>query len=788
MFKKPKGFSLVCVVTVLILSFITPVAFALNPQPEPPAPITVMIDQTLLQTDVSPIIENGRTLVPLRAIFEALGAEVIWNPDDRSIEAKKGSLSIQLQIGNVSALKNGVPVTIDVPPSIVDNRTLVPVRFVSEALGSEVGWDETKRQVSIRTSGGTQSPNPSVLVPSVSTLPTVTTPSVNRLRILETPNFDPKKPSLLLSNNKTVPLMPIGPEIIKAPVSFKPNYPTPAAVAERLKIVPPKATVDWRQHQTSIKDQDGRNTCVTYAVLAAMEAYYKRLDPVKYQNIDLSEQYGHYLQKLVFLQDAPRDSSFKYENAVGRWGYSGTLYAMTLFSRLYGVPEEKLLPYIGGGSYEATWEKDDDPYLDPADVWLSQYKVGNTNFQESDFPQSALNGATYGITSFAFIPWENRKNLDYYRSVLAAGFEIAFSAAIMTPDPSPDDAIWHPGTKEVGGHAMLMVGYDDDRECFIVKNSWGNDNPLENGYTLFSYDWVTSGYVFEAGYITGVIQNPTQYTRPEQRFLGRWNLDYDGWKGILDIYHIPGFFQNDWPRDSAFGSSDQRIGTFYDQEFKSYRVNGSIKGNRIEFYIDFDKPNLKYHELSGKPFYGYLFGWEPTLMAGSMASDGQPYGFYATKKDWLNGTGAAESGIKPTDYSGTWQMNHDGWKGTLTIYSVDSTTNKIKASYKTSNGKVLPVNGYVTEGRRLMMDIAFDENKPQNFSGLIFSWEKGLMAGSTPQGGSTYGWLAVRTGPPPVMKITKPEDLPVLDPPSLKELTPQLPVTPIIKLPQTIVR
>ncbi len=128
---------------------------AINPQPEPPgtSTIEVLIDGLELEMDTQPIIENNRTLVPLRAIFEALGAEVEWNPEARSIVAIKGEMSVKVWIGSLTAYKNGDVVTLDVAPKISNDRTLVPLRFVSEALGAEVGWDGIKRQVSISTSG-----------------------------------------------------------------------------------------------------------------------------------------------------------------------------------------------------------------------------------------------------------------------------------------------------------------------------------------------------------------------------------------------------------------------------------------------------------------------------------------------------------------------------------------------------------------------------------------------------------------------------------------------------------
>ncbi len=113
--------------------------------------IQVDINGSPLQMDVSPTIVNGRAMVPLRAIFQALGAAVQWNPDDRSIVATKGNTTIKLQIGSASALNNGAQVTLDAAPQIVDGRTLLPVRFVGEAFGAQVNWDAANRRVNIVT-------------------------------------------------------------------------------------------------------------------------------------------------------------------------------------------------------------------------------------------------------------------------------------------------------------------------------------------------------------------------------------------------------------------------------------------------------------------------------------------------------------------------------------------------------------------------------------------------------------------------------------------------------------
>ena len=125
-------------------------AGATTASPSEPA-VQVNINGSPLQMDVPPMIVNGRTLAPLRAIFEALGAKVQWNTSDRSIVITKGATTIRLQIGSTTALNNGAQVTLDAAPIIVNGSTLVPVRFVSEDLGALVSWEVANRQVNIVT-------------------------------------------------------------------------------------------------------------------------------------------------------------------------------------------------------------------------------------------------------------------------------------------------------------------------------------------------------------------------------------------------------------------------------------------------------------------------------------------------------------------------------------------------------------------------------------------------------------------------------------------------------------
>ncbi|MDD3267840.1 MAG: stalk domain-containing protein [Syntrophomonadaceae bacterium] len=111
--------------------------------------ITISINGKNLPSDVSPQIINSRTMVPLRAIFEALDIDVEWIPASKTVIGTKDNTRIQLTIDKTTALVNNQEVILDVPAAIVDSRTLVPVRFIGESTGQEVGWDDKTRTVAI---------------------------------------------------------------------------------------------------------------------------------------------------------------------------------------------------------------------------------------------------------------------------------------------------------------------------------------------------------------------------------------------------------------------------------------------------------------------------------------------------------------------------------------------------------------------------------------------------------------------------------------------------------------
>src|SRR5665647_3926616 len=120
--------------------------------------IGVYIDGTEVDfPDTKPYISNSRTLVPARFVVEQLGASIAWDNDTGTVSIDKGADSITLTIGSMEMGRNGVPGTMDVAPVIIDSRTMVPLRFVSEQFGVVVEWDVGKNSAML-TTGKTEPP------------------------------------------------------------------------------------------------------------------------------------------------------------------------------------------------------------------------------------------------------------------------------------------------------------------------------------------------------------------------------------------------------------------------------------------------------------------------------------------------------------------------------------------------------------------------------------------------------------------------------------------------------
>lgn len=135
---------ILCILCFLLL--VSGVAIYAEPE------ISVYVDGTKIVSDTPAIIVDGRTMLPFRSILNALGVDnesITWDAGSRSIEIHHNGNYIFLLIGSDFALANNKPITLEVAPLIRDGRTLVPVRFLAEALLATVTWEPQTKTVSI---------------------------------------------------------------------------------------------------------------------------------------------------------------------------------------------------------------------------------------------------------------------------------------------------------------------------------------------------------------------------------------------------------------------------------------------------------------------------------------------------------------------------------------------------------------------------------------------------------------------------------------------------------------
>ncbi|HEX4877984.1 MAG TPA: hypothetical protein VFV31_15005, partial [Chitinophagaceae bacterium] len=232
------------------------------------------------------------------------------------------------------------------------------------------------------------------------------------------------------------------------------------------------------------------------------------------------------------------------------------------------------------------------------------------------FPQIAT-ATYYGVSAYENIPNITAENLE---RVLSLGYEIKICI-------------------DNGSHCIMLAGFDKTNAAdkkFIIKDNYGPVGDACNS-KLDYYPYSGIGRFISAEYVTDVRQPQTW---KEINIVGRWNLNYAGWTGILDIYRMPGSMQfilagDEAKRRNGGEITDRRLGTFYDHTGNLYRVNGrvyNIGGSvEVEFYIDGNKPNLRWDELSGRKFR-YRLSADGNSMTGLHTDlDGRTYNGSATR-------------------------------------------------------------------------------------------------------------------------------------------------------------
>lgn len=111
--------------------------------------VRLYLNNQLLHTNQSPVIKNNRTFVPLRTIAEALDAFVDWNQNTRTVIIQSSNKTINIPINSHNVLVDGKEIFLDAPAQLIDNTTMVPLRFIAEQLNAHVSWDSTSYSIQI---------------------------------------------------------------------------------------------------------------------------------------------------------------------------------------------------------------------------------------------------------------------------------------------------------------------------------------------------------------------------------------------------------------------------------------------------------------------------------------------------------------------------------------------------------------------------------------------------------------------------------------------------------------
>lgn len=432
-----KGISRLVIGFLLCCLLFTHAALAIKPQPEPPG-IKVFVNGSQLTLDTPPLVVQGRTLLPLRTVFEALGAEVEWDASRQSIAASKGDISLLLYIGNTTALKNGENVILDVPPRIVNDRTLVPLRFVGEALGANVNWDDVARRVNIVSNTSRPSipqepgspSQPPLLHPGVSKQLPEWVKSGLKHSFVET-KFD----SALIYAEK-ISVKPLGKVL---PVYKDLTYTQPW---HRLpQVICWNTGCDYSPYMTFTGNQDGAGGCIGRSMIHVMNILKEREHPY---TPDLSFWYLHARQEQL---------------AKG------------------GPPDTKYVLEHNGICSEASMPSDYDKAKHTAQ--------GGLDFSAMQQPSAATNSeaSLYKvIESDSYEPTEaNIKYLLRTFGPLTAGGPL-----IIIQGANPKE-----------NHCITMVGYNDETKTVKCLNSWGDTwGPSKNGYFNVPYDKLAENFYY----------------------------------------------------------------------------------------------------------------------------------------------------------------------------------------------------------------------------------------------------------------------------------------------------
>lgn len=204
------------------------------------------------------------------------------------------------------------------------------------------------------------------------------------------------------------------------------------------------------------------------------------------------------------------------------------------------------------------------------------------------------------------------------------------------------------------GHVWLLVGYNRTKRFFEVKNSWGGTSLTNRPYDQAAAEIIGGTFITD-------IAPPNTAPSIRDMWIGRWQMDHDGWRGELVIRRLTN--QHNSNPDAA-----TKLGNYY-RDGKSYDVNGYfVQGGRgMVFYVADAPGRIQPGVLAGQRFESYIFSFDPENAAGITEWQGTNYGLTMSRSS-IPGTSAQNQNV--SSWIGTWQMNHDGWRGVLELENI----------------------------------------------------------------------------------------------------------------------
>jgi hypothetical protein len=334
-------------------------------------------------------------------------------------------------------------------------------------------------------------------------------------------------------------------------------------------------------------NQLDRDTCGAFASTTALSAAYRRLKGI---NKIFSQNYIHHMVKSTWLSKNP---VYLYENQSSFWGGNSIKDAFDTLV-YYPAPPSSNSPYLsqaqlrgmirGLGIANLNW--DENPEVNR----VTQEDVDLLEYDKNHIPLVARQFATYGIGTYRYHNGAVARSTKTIENYLKIGREVVISIILKWRAVPGKAKTMHYDANGTGNHMMVIVGFDKTDAAnpyFLVKNSWAD------GVLRVHYDIIRNQTNSEIG----VIDSVREQTQPSpSRWLGRWEMKHDKWRGEL-------YLRRSVEANLNRNSGDLRLGEYHHQNGKRHCVYGSWSPNTkvLKLKINFDSSiedkeyNVKYN-------------------------------------------------------------------------------------------------------------------------------------------------------------------------------------------------